>query len=135
MRKNKGALIFIGFTLIILLGFVVLLSGDGNTSTQVQGATSNNVTMVDGKQLIEVTVAGGYSPQSINAKAGVGTVLRMKSVNAYGCDVAFRMPSLGISKTLPVNGNTDFDLGTQALGTKLTGTCSMGMYTFEIKFS
>ena len=87
------------------------------------------------EQIIEVTVSGGYSPRIINAQAGVPTILRMKSDGAYGCERAFRIPKLGIQEMLPVDGNTDFDLGIQDKGTTLVGVCSMGMYSFKIIFN
>ena len=77
----------------------------------------------------------GYSPRKIEAKAGVPTILIMKSDGAYGCERAFNIPSLNISEILPENGQTRFDLGTQAIGTKLVGVCSMGMYSFQIIFN
>ena len=59
----------------------------------------------------------------------------MKSEGAYGCERAFNIPDLNISEILPENGQTEFDLGTQAKGTKLLGVCSMGMYYFQIFFN
>jgi hypothetical protein len=87
------------------------------------------------KQIIEVVASGGYSPRKIDAKAGVPTILIMKSEGAYGCERAFNIPDLNISEMLPENGQTQFDLGTPAAGTKLLGVCSMGMYSFQIFFN
>ncbi|OFW51796.1 MAG: hypothetical protein A2163_03085 [Actinobacteria bacterium RBG_13_35_12] len=85
---------------------------------------------------MEVTAGGGgYSPRKIEAKAGVPTILVMKSEGAYGCERAFNIPDLNIGEILPENGQTQFDLGTQAKGTKLLGVCSMGMYYFQIFFN
>ena len=82
-----------------------------------------------------MTASGGYSPRKIEAKAGVPTILIMKSEGAYGCERAFNIPDLKISEILPENGQTQFDLGIQAKGTKLLGVCSMGMYSFQIFFN
>ena len=87
------------------------------------------------QQIIEIIASGGYSPRTINAKAGVPTILRMKSDGAFGCERAFWIPQLNIARLLPQNGNTEFDLGIQEKGTKLIGVCSMGMYYFEIFFN
>jgi hypothetical protein len=101
----------------------------GTTETTTQAANTEN------QQIIEVTASGGYSPRKIDAKADVPTILIMKSEGAYGCERAFNIPALKISEILPENGQTQFDLGIQAKGTKLLGVCSMGMYSFQIFFN
>ncbi|MHB1347635.1 MAG: cupredoxin domain-containing protein [Candidatus Humimicrobiaceae bacterium] len=96
---------------------------------------SGNITFSGGKQIIEVVAKGGYSPKNIEAKAGLPTILVMKSEGAYGCERAFYLPDFKISKLLPENGKTEFDLGTPAKGTEIVGLCSMGMYYFQILFN
>lgn len=143
-KKNKdmqetttinGTGILIGIAVIVVIGFVFLIGSGNNNSADVKGASSNVVSTSGDKQIIEVTVTGGYSPRTINAKAGVPTIIRMKSDGAYGCERAFRIPSLGISKTLPASGNTDIEITSQNAGTSLRGSCSMGMYSFVINFN
>jgi hypothetical protein len=97
--------------------------------------TTGQATNPEAQQIIEVTASGGYSPRKIEAKADVSTLLIMKSEGAYGCERAFNIPALKISEMLPENGQTQFDLGIQAKGTKLLGVCSMGMYSFQIFFN
>ena len=97
--------------------------------------TTGQATNPAAQQIIEVTASGGYSPRKIEAKADVPTILIMKSEGAYGCERAFNIPALKISGILPENGQTQFDLGIQAKGTKLLGVCSMGMYSFQIFFN
>lgn len=92
-----------------------------------------NVAIVDGKQVIDLTAKGGYSPLQSVAKAGVPTVLRVSTKGTFDCSSAIRIPSMNISKNLPQSGSTDIDLGSPQLGT-LQGTCGMGMYPFEIEF-
>lgn len=143
-KKNKniqetttinGTGILIGIAVIVVIGFVFLIGSGNNNSADVKGASSNVVSTSGDKQIIEVTVSGGYSPRTINAKAGVPTIIRMKSDGAYGCERAFRIPSLGISKTLPASGNTDIEITSQNAGTSLRGSCSMGMYSFVVNFN
>ena len=120
-------------------------TSEKETSTQTTGSgtettaateTTTGITNPQAQQIIEVTAkSGGYSPRKIDAKAGVPTILVMKSDGAYGCERAFNIPDLNISQILPENGQTQFDLGTQAKGTKLLGVCSMGMYYFQILFN
>jgi len=123
-----------------------------DTNTSSQETTDQSSESVDGttgatettsgptdpatKQIVEVTAnSRGYSPKKIEAKAGIPTILIIKSEGAYGCERAFNIPDLNISEILPENGQTEFDLGTQAKGTKLLGVCSMGMYYFQIFFN
>ena len=104
------------------------------TGTTAAAETTAQPANSDTQQIIEVIASGGYSPRKIEAKADVPTILIMKSEGAYGCERAFNIPDLKISEILPENGQTRFDLGTQAKGTKLLGVCSMGMYSFQIFF-
>lgn len=133
--NQNSALVFIGIVVIVIIGFCALAWPKNSSTSQVQGTSTDNITISDNQQIIEVTVRGGYSPRSMTAKAGIPTILRMKSDGAYGCERAFGIRSLGISKTLPSSGNTDIDLGSQVAGTKLKGSCSMGMYSFVINFN
>jgi len=109
-------------------------SGSGTETTAATETTAEPTNPA--QQIVEVTAGGGgYSPRKIEAKAGVPTILVMKSEGAYGCERAFNIPDLNIGEILPENGQTQFDLGTQAKGTKLLGVCSMGMYYFQIFFN
>ena len=115
----------------LLIGGAILFSG--HSSSQVAGGTANNVSMVDGKQIIELNVKGGYSPKLTTAKAGVSTVLKLNTNGTFDCSSAVRIPSMGISKNLPPSGTTEIDLGTPKVAT-LDGVCVMGMYSFKIDF-
>jgi hypothetical protein len=105
------------------------------TNTAETTETTAQAANPEAQQIIEVTASSGYSPRKIEAKADVPTILIMKSEGAYGCERAFNIPALKISEVLPENGQTQFDLGIQAKGTKLLGVCSMGMYSFQIFFN
>lgn len=93
----------------------------------------NNVTVVDGKQIIEIKAKGGYLPQKSIAKAGVPTILRINTSGTFDCSAALRIPSKNINEMLPNSGVTDIDLGINEVST-LNGTCGMGMYSFAIDF-
>ncbi len=105
--------------------------GDADSGNQ---ASVQNVSMVDGKQIIEVTARGGYSPRFSVAKAGVPTVIRMKTEGTFDCSSIFTLPSLGIREALPSSGVKDIDIPAQVSGTTLTGTCAMGMYSLQVQF-
>ncbi|MCW1888272.1 MAG: cupredoxin domain-containing protein [Candidatus Moranbacteria bacterium] len=103
-----------------------------NTDTS-QVSTEKVVEMVDGKQIIQIKAKAGYFPMKVTAQAGVPTTLRVTTKGTFDCSAGVRIPSMNISESLPSTGMTDIDLGTPKSG-KLAGTCSMGMYPFEIDF-
>lgn len=76
----------------------------------------------------------GYSPDVIHAKAGVPTILELKTDNIFSCSRAFVIPSLRIEKILPATGVETISLPAQEAGKKLPFSCSMGMYTGVIIF-
>lgn len=93
----------------------------------------NNVSMVDGVQIIEIQAKGGYSPRKSMAQAGIPTVIRFYTSGTFDCSSSIRIPSINVFKNLPQSGTTDVDLGIQKAGV-LNGSCGMGMYPFEIDF-
>ena len=123
------------FIVTVLVG-VVLLGGGFFLLQQkpVPGVAANNVSIVDGKQIIEITAKGGYLPRNTIAKADVSTVLRFNTKGTFDCSSVVRIPSMDITKNLPPSGVTDIDIGTQKVAT-LQGTCGMGMYPFEVTFN
>ncbi len=128
--KNK-ILIIIAFSISLIIILVVALQSKQEKEESKE--ISSNVTVDQEKQVIHIiSKAGGYSPKTVYAKAGVQTVLEIESKNSYGCERAFRIPSFSISQELPTDGKTTFDLGKPSKN--ITGTCGMGMYTFKINF-
>ncbi len=115
---------------VVLIGGV-LVSTSKTDTTPV--ADANNITIVDGKQIIEINAKGGYQPRKSIAKAGIPTIIRFNTKGTFDCSSAVRIPSLNISKSLPQSGATDIDIGEGKLGT-LQGSCGMGMYPFEVEF-
>ncbi|MGC9610676.1 MAG: cupredoxin domain-containing protein [Minisyncoccia bacterium] len=118
----------------VIVGGAVLFTQGRNPSPQSGvSAPVDNVSIADGKQIIEIAAKGGYRPGESIAKAGVPTVLRFRTNGTFDCSSSIRIPSLNISKVLPSSGNTDIDIGTPQLST-LLGTCGMGMYRFQVDF-
>jgi plastocyanin domain-containing protein len=115
----------------LLIGGAVLLTG--NSSPAPVAVAINNVSQIDGKQIIDVQVKGGYTPKRTTAKAGVPTILRFNTNGTFDCSSAVRIPSIGISKNLPPSGTIEIDLGTPQVAI-LQGVCAMGMYSFQIDF-
>ena len=116
-------------------------STETGTETTVPAETTSQTTEPQAQQRIEVIAqTGGYLPRQIEAKAGVPTILVMKSEGAYGCERAFNIfdpatKTVLASEILSENGQTEFDLGIRAKGAELFGVCSMGMYYFQILFN
>ncbi|MEN9621917.1 MAG: hypothetical protein RLZZ67_351 [Candidatus Parcubacteria bacterium] len=96
-------------------------------------ATAATVSIVDGKQIIEIHAKGGYQPRRISAQSNIPTILRFDTSGTFDCSASVRIPSMDITQNLPPSGSVDIPIGTQGTST-LEGTCSMGMYPFEIDF-
>ena len=129
MKSNVIAIIVAA----VIIGGAILLSSKGASTSAADSAQANNVTIVDGKQIIDVSVKGGYHPKNSVAKAGIPTVLRFNTNGTFDCSSGVRIPSMGISKNLPSSGTTEIDLGSPAIAT-LQGVCVMGMYSFQVDF-
>ena len=125
----------------ILIAGAIYISKDKpqlENNTQVQTQTENitptdNVTIENGKQIVLINAKGGYSPRKSIAKTGIPTILRFSTNNTFDCSSFIRISSMNINKALPQSGTTDIDLGISKERI-LSGTCGMGMYSFEIDF-
>ncbi len=117
---------------VVLIGGAVLLGN--KSSTKSEGEAVNNVTVVDGKQIIEIDVKGGYSPRITTAKADIPTVIKMKTSGTFDCSSALTIPSLSYRTNLPQSGVTEIEVPAQKVGSNLQGICAMGMYNFAVNF-
>lgn len=121
----------IGIVIIGILGAGIIFlakSGSANGNAPV-----NNVSVVNGVQIVEIGAKGGYRPRKSIAQAGIPTILRFKTSGTFDCSSALRIPSKNVSLFLPQSGETDIDIGTPEAGI-LDGLCSMGMYRFAVDF-
>ncbi len=105
------------------------LSGsEGGTSTTAQ-AGAPNIKTVGGVQVADITVfPNGYSPSSVQVKAGTPVRLNLTPSGGLGCTAAFRIPKLGITKTLAQGQTTPVEFTPQSPG-RYTWTCAMGMFS------
>lgn len=130
MNKNFG----LGVVCVLIVAGVigsVLYVRQGNERRE---PPSSAVEIVGDRQIVTVLAKGGYTPRVITARADMPLTLRMQTRGTFDCSSSFTIPSLGINKFLPSTGMTEFDIPSQAKGSKLTGVCSMGMYSFAINF-
>lgn len=128
---NRKIILAIVFAIILIAGaFFFTRESSEIIDNNIQ---VNNVSIVDGKQIIEIKAKGGYYPRNSIAKAGIPTILRFNTNGTFDCSSSVRIPSMNISKLLINSGITDIDLGSPRFGT-LQGMCGMGMYPFQIDF-
>lgn len=133
MKTTAISIILAG---VLIGGAIILSQNKGSDSVRAvrQVVNANNVSIVDGKQIVEITARGGYQPRVSTAKAGIPTIIRFNTKGTFDCSSSVRIPSLGITKVLPQTGSTDIDIGTQKIAS-LQGSCGMGMYPFEVDFN
>ncbi len=124
----------LGGALLVFGYFIVQIVDPKETNEVIAPDTTSNVSIVDGKQIVEIRAKGGYTPRVSTVKPGVPTVIRFNTVGTFDCSSAVSIPSKNINQTLPASGKTDIALGTLEPGT-LEGTCGMGMYPFELRVS
>lgn len=134
MKKITIIAIIIGAALVVA---ALVLSSEKTPATNKVSTDSNatsNVTIEDGKQIVDIAIRGGYSPKLTEAKADVPTILRMKTENTFDCTSVLNIPALSYQKNLPSTGITEVEVPPQKAGSTLEGLCGMGMYRFEIAF-
>ncbi|MCL4366492.1 sulfite exporter TauE/SafE family protein [Patescibacteria group bacterium] len=91
---------------------------------QDQQQTANVVT----KQEYQVQISGsGYSPNYLKVKKGLPVKINLVSNNSYGCALAFRIPSLGITKNLKPTDSQTIEFTPKEVG-QIPFSCSMGMF-------
>jgi len=76
----------------------------------------------------------GYSPEELIAPANQAIMLSVITKNTLSCSRAFVIPSLQVEEFLPQTGTVVIQIPPQESGTVIQFTCSMGMYTGEIRF-
>lgn len=128
---NKATLISLAISGVIIACAFWLVSAKPGTDSTVAAATA---VMVDGKQIIDITAKGGYSPRSITAKAGVPTILRMNTNGTFDCSASVVIPKLSYQKFLQPSGTEEIAISAEQAQGTLQGLCAMGMYNFQIKF-
>jgi plastocyanin domain-containing protein len=118
----------------VAIGWALWLGSVNPDAESGSTAVPTVAIMVDGKQIIDITARGGYSPRIVLAKAGVPTVLRVTTSGTFDCSASVVIPQLSYQKFLRPSGTEEIAIpAEQAQGT-LQGLCSMGMYNFQIKF-
>lgn len=131
---KKVFVISILLTIASLTGIIMLLSNSGTSTTNVANEQTN-VSVVNGKQVIQIDAKGGYAPRNTVAKANMPTTLNVKTNGTFDCSSAISIPSLGYRTNLPPSGVTPIEIPPQPAGTTIKGICAMGMYNFAVNFN
>lgn len=132
----------VGLLMVAVLGVVGAQSRSPQERTRErllqewsrQGVAPVTAANADGSQSLAVLAWNGYYPLSATAKANLPAVLRVYTNKTYDCSRAFLIPELKVRRTLPAAGVTELAIPARPAGSRLFGTCSMGMYTFTIAF-
>lgn len=114
---------------LIISGYIIYRGDNSNTPTNV-----NNVSVTDGKQIIDINAKGGYSPKASTAKAGMPTVIRVTTRGTFDCSSYVVIPGIGYSVHLPPTGEKEIEIPPQKAGSIMQVFCGMGMYNFQIAF-
>lgn len=121
--------------MVLAVGGIFVLLREGGSPSSSASSGQRNVSMVDGKQVIEITAKGGYAPRVTTARANIPTVINVKTNGTFDCSSALTMPAVGFRKNLPPSGITQIELPPQRSGAMVKGICAMGMYSFAVNFS
>nr|WP_239070923.1 sulfite exporter TauE/SafE family protein [Amycolatopsis sp. SID8362] len=136
----RGRLAVVTGLVVLVMGLYTLNGGlelagsplaAGRVAEALRGedppADTASASTMDGRQTVVITArTDSYSPENVQARAGVPTTLVVKSDGARGCIRSFVIGDQ--EKVLPVIGETRIELGVLQSG-RLDYACGMGMYT------
>ena len=118
----------------VLIGGALFFA-NSNSSWDTNQELSQNVSVVDGVQFVDIKAKGGYFPRLTYAQSGIPTILRIETNNTFDCSSALVIPSLKYRANLEPSGVTEIELPPQKAGSSQKGLCSMGMYGLEVRFN
>lgn len=134
--NTKSTITIVVMTVVtVLIIFAALRFNPTTETNRITTTEDAQVLSYEGKQIIELLAKAGYSPSKVNAAANTETILRVNTDNTFDCSSSLTIPKLGIRKNLPPTAATDIPIPSQLAGTVLAGTCSMGMYNFNLYFN
>ncbi|MDO8552282.1 MAG: cupredoxin domain-containing protein [bacterium] len=125
---NKSILVSICVSLLLIFGAVWFAGRQSGPDS------SSVVSIVGGRQLIDISAKGGYSPRVVVAKAGMPTLLRVSTRGTFDCSASLVIPKLRYQKFLSSTGTEEIPISPEQAQGTMQGLCSMGMYNFRITF-
>lgn len=135
MQKNILISVVIGLLIIGGAFYLTTEKPADSVSTSTAVAGNNNVEIKDGVQYVTINAKGGYSPKNSTIKPDMPTKLIVKTNGTYDCSSSLAIRSVGFQKILQSTGEEIIDIGTLAVGEKVQGVCSMGMFNFLVQAS
>lgn len=130
---NKAILVSIAVSALLIGGMLWFVGG--NTRIDANGAKDiSKASIVDGRQIIDISAKGGYSPRMVIAKAGMPTTLRVETRGTFDCSASLVIPKLSYQKFLQPSGVEEITIRSEQAQGTLQGLCSMGMYSFQVRF-
>lgn len=133
MNEKASLAVALSVCALVALSIAALTYANPRAQTeQAVAAPETNMTLIPA-QVIEITAKHGYTPESSVVKANTPTILRI-TTTGYDCSNALAIPDLHYQARLPVGATTEIQVPPQPAGTELVGLCSMGMYSFKVKF-
>ena len=126
---NKPVIISIVVSVLLVGGAFWLAARSSG-----EGGSSATATIVDGVQYVDISAKGGYSPRVVTAKAGIPTVLRVKTSGTFDCSASLVIPKLSYQKFLQPSGTEEISIPSEKAQGTMQGLCSMAMYNFQIRF-
>lgn len=129
---NVPMLVAVVITIVLIGWAVTYVSAKPGAGTN--GATPPTATITDGRQFVDITAKGGYSPRVVVAKAGIPTTIRVKTNGTFDCSASLVIPKLSYRQFLQPSGEVDIDIPAEEATGTIQGLCAMGMYNFQIKF-
>ncbi|WP_242882829.1 urease accessory protein UreH domain-containing protein [Actinomadura litoris] len=122
-----------GWTLLSGLRLGGWVPSGGGTASAADSARFVR-TDASGTQVVTVwALDQGYRPALVTARAGVPTVLVLRTHGTRGHTRAFTIPGRGKDVILPENGDTRIDLGTPGPG-RMRFVCASGHFPGAITF-
>ncbi|HMQ96346.1 MAG TPA: cupredoxin domain-containing protein [Candidatus Saccharibacteria bacterium] len=106
---------------VLLIGFIVWWFF-GNRKT-----IETEATMSTDKQQVEVTVNGGYTPNTVVLQQGVPASIVFDRKDPSGCFSYVVFPDFGINEELPVGEQHSIDIDTSKPG-EYQYACGMNMF-------
>ena len=131
-------------TFFKMAAFIIIFVGLATINNTLGAAGFRVITIdLDGQQIqteniatsqeYQIQISGrGYSPNYLKVKKDLPVKITLVSNNTYGCALAFRIPSLGISKNLNPTDSQTFEFTPTETG-QIAFSCSMGMYRGTIE--
>jgi uncharacterized protein len=116
-------------------GWIASSDGHARVAAPSSSAPSSAPPQGSAVQRLIIGVSdGSYAPSLISARAGVATVLVLRTRHVTGCTRGFSIPALGLQRVLPATGEVAIDLGRPRPG-RLRFSCVMGMAGGAIDFA